>query len=101
MIHVVAQLEIKEGKRDEFLVEFHRIVPTVRDEVGCVEYGPTIDAETDIEKQHRDLNRVTIIEKWETLQALKAHLIAPHMLAYRERITDLVVEAKLSILRPA
>ena len=39
MIHVVAKIEVVPGKRDAFLDEFHRLVPEVLAEEGCVEYG--------------------------------------------------------------
>jgi len=101
MIHVIAQVEIEAGQREAFLVAFKEIVPEVLQEQGCIEYGPTVDLETDMERQHRDENRVTIIEKWETLDDLENHLTAPHMLAYRERIKDMVRHAQLNVLSPA
>lgn len=101
MLHVIAQIEIRPGKRDSFLKEFHRLVPQVLAEKGCIEYGPTVDAATDLDRQHVDENLVTIIERWESLEDLKAHLSAPHMDQYRERVKDLVVGARLQILRAA
>ncbi len=101
MIHVVAQVEVKDGKQKEFLTAFRSIIPAVRGEAGCLEYGPTIDADTDLERQHRDARVVTIIEKWESLDDLKAHLVAPHMLAYRDRVAGLVESSRLHILQPA
>jgi quinol monooxygenase YgiN len=102
MIHVIATIEVAPGKRDAFLAEFRRLVPLVRAEAGCLEYGPTVDAVTDIPAQvpPRD-HVVTIIEKWESLAALKAHLSAPHMADYRNRVKDLVVSVKLHVLQPA
>jgi quinol monooxygenase YgiN len=102
MIHVIATIEVAAGKRDAFLAEFHRIVPLVRAENGCFEYGPTIDVPTGIPVQVplRD-HVVTIIEKWESLDALRAHLQAPHMTDYRGRVKDLVVGARLQVLQPA
>ena len=44
---------------------------------------------------------VTILEKWESLNALKAHLAAPHMAEYREKVKDLVVGVKLQVVEPA
>jgi quinol monooxygenase YgiN len=101
MIFVIATIEVKPGKREAFLAEFNRNVPNVRAENGCVEYGPTVDAKTDIKAQipFRE-NVVTIVEKWESLQALHAHLVAPHMATYRERVKDYVVGATLQILDP-
>lgn len=99
MLSVIAEIEIVEGKRDEFLNEFRKVVPLVLAEDGCVEYGPTLDAETDIPAQipRRD-HVVTIVEKWESLDALKAHLVAPHMMEYRGRVKDLVAGSALRIL---
>lgn len=101
MIYVIATIEVKAGKREAFLAEFHKNMSNVRAEKGCIEYGPTVDATTDIKAQMplRE-NVVTIVEKWESLQALHAHLAAPHMAVYRERVKDLVVGVTLQILDP-
>lgn len=99
MLSVIAEIEVADGKRDEFLDEFRKVVPLVLAEDGCVEYGPTVDAVTDIAAQipRRD-NVVTIVEKWESVDALKAHLVAPHMTEYRGRVKDLVAGSVLRIL---
>ena len=38
-----------------------------------------------------------IIERWESLDALKAHLVADHMTAYREKVKNLVDGTVLEI----
>jgi len=101
MIVVIANIQIVPGKRDAFVAEFKKIVPAVLAEDGCIEYGPTVDAATDLEKQQTDDSIVTIVEKWESLAALKAHLVAPHMTDYRERVKDLVQGSQLRILQSA
>ena len=102
MIHVLATIQLQPGKRDAFLSEFHQVMPKVHQEPGCIEYGPAIDADSDIGAQTRlGEERVVIIEKWESLDALKAHLTAPHMLAYREKVKDFVVGTTINILEPA
>ncbi len=102
MLSVIAEIEVVDGKRDDFLAEFHKLVPLVLAEDGCVEYGPTVDAVTDIPAQipRRD-NIVTIVEKWESLAHLKAHLVAPHMTEYRVRVKEFVVGSVLRILDAA
>jgi quinol monooxygenase YgiN len=102
MIHVIAAIEVAAGRRDDFLAEFHKVVPLVRQEQGCLEYGPAVDLATDISLQTplRD-HVVTVLEKWESLDALKAHLDAPHMAEYRERVEGLVAGLTLHILEPA
>ena len=102
MIHVIAAIEVAAGKREAFLEEFRKLVPLVHAEEGCVEYGPTIDFETNLPAQG-DVRPhvVTVVEKWESIEALEAHLIAPHMVDYRGRVKEMVVETKLQILQPA
>ena len=102
MIYVIASIEVQPGKADAFLAEFHALVPKVHAEEGCIEYGPTRDVDSGIEIQGgvRE-NTVTIVEKWESLDALKAHLTAPHMGEYREKVKDLVVGVGLQVLEPA
>lgn len=101
MIYVVATVEIVAGKREQFLEEFRRLVPEVLAEQGCLFYGPTIDIASGIPRQVavRE-NVVTIVESWESLVDLHAHIVAPHMNKYRERVKDLVVGTQLQILSP-
>ncbi|MCH9656693.1 MAG: antibiotic biosynthesis monooxygenase [Planctomycetes bacterium] len=102
MIFVIADIELAEGKQAAFLEAFHKLVPLVLAEEGCIEYGPAIDEETDIPAQVMNGNQiVTVMEKWASVDALKAHLTAPHMTAYREQVADLVKGTKLKVLKPA
>ncbi|MEQ9406309.1 MAG: putative quinol monooxygenase [Fuerstiella sp.] len=101
MIIVIATIQCRPGTRDKFLAEFNQIVADVRAEAGCIEYGPTVDAATDLDKQDRDFNRVVIVEKWESLETLKAHLQAPHMEAYRPRVRAYVESSELRVLEAA
>ncbi len=102
MIHVIATVELVAGQRAAFLDEFRKVVPHVLEEPGCLEYGPTVDAETDIPAQlalREDV--VTIVEKWQSVEHLKQHLVAPHMQEYRPRVKALIARSTLVILTPA
>lgn len=101
MITVIATITCQPGCRADFLREFLTIVPEVLQEEGCIEYGPTIDASTELSNQHCDADRVTIVEKWTTLDALQAHLTAPHMESYRPKVKDFVLAAELRVLEAA
>ena len=102
MIHVIATIELAEGKRDAFLAEFRQLVPLVRAEAGCLAYGPAVDVETGLSAQPpMRPNAVTIVEQWDSLDALRAHLQAPHMAAYRPKVKDFVVKTTLQVLQPA
>jgi quinol monooxygenase YgiN len=102
MIHVIATIELAPGQREAFLAEFRKLVPLVRAEAGCLAYGPAVDVpDTGIAVQvpPRE-NVVTVVEQWEGLEALRAHLQAPHLVAYRSRVKDLVLGSRLQILQP-
>ena len=102
MIKVIATIEAEPGRRGAFLAEFEKIVPKVRAEQGCIEYAPWIDVETNIAAQPETRNDVVVIvEKWESLDDLENHLIAPHMLEYRKAVSGLVKNTSLQILAPA
>lgn len=102
MIHVLATIETAPGKREDFLEEFHKLMPLVHAEKGCLEYGPACDTFANIPSQPPlRVNTVTVIEKWESLEALHAHLAAPHMIAYRIKVKDLVAGVTIHVLSPA
>jgi quinol monooxygenase YgiN len=102
MVYVIATLEVAPGTRAAFLAEFAKVVPLVHAEAGCIEYGPTVDAETDIASQFRiGPDRVTIVEKWESVETLRAHDTSAHMQAYRARVKDYLRGREIRILKPA
>jgi quinol monooxygenase YgiN len=102
MICVIATIEVAAGRRDELLAAVRKIVPTVLSEPGCIEYGPMVDALTSVPGQAAVRpSVVTMIEKWESLAALEAHLKTPHMMAFFERTGDMRRGLGLRILQPA
>ena len=100
MITVIASISVVPDKVVEFVKIFNENVPNVLDEDGCIEYYPTVDIETGLELQQTDPSVVTIIECWESIEALKHHLTTPHMLRYREQTKDLVKKVSLKVLQP-
>jgi quinol monooxygenase YgiN len=101
MINVIASICVKTGRLSDFLEIFKSNVPSVREERGCIEYFPAVDIDADLPPQKLDENVVTIIEKWENLEALRDHLNAPHMLAYKEKVKNIVEDVSLKVLQEA
>lgn len=99
MINVIASIKVKEGRVAEFIDIFKKNVPNVLVEKGCLGYVPTVDQPSGLPPQELDGNMVTILEKWESLDALKDHLAAPHMLSYREQVKDIVENLTIKILK--
>ena len=101
MIHVIAVITAKPGKRDEVLKHFRANVPAVRAEKGCIEYGAAIDADPALSVQTKyGRDTFVVIEKWESLDALKAHAVAPHMQAYGAKTKELLASRVIHVLSP-
>jgi quinol monooxygenase YgiN len=99
MIHVVAHLTTKPGKRAEVLAAFHANMPAVHAEDGCIEYQPVVDADGFGAFQTKlGPDSFMVIEKWRDAAALKAHAVAPHMAAYGAKVKDLVSGRVIHVL---
>jgi quinol monooxygenase YgiN len=99
MICVVASISTKPGSRNELLKILEGLVPKVLAEKGCIEYAPMVDAASEFAPVRADV--VTMVEKWESVTALQAHLATPHMLEFQRQTTPLEIKMNLSILEPA
>ncbi len=101
MIQVIAIVTTVPGQTQNFLAEFNKVSPKVRQESGCIEYFVSQDAETDLSRQTKfGVDIVLIIEKWRSLDELKKHLATAHMAAYKAATKDFVESTVLRILEP-
>jgi len=99
MVHIIASIYIKEGKLSDVMKIYESFVPKVLAETGCIMYCPTADLETEIPTQLKEKNIVTVIEKWEDLEAFHAHLSAQHSCEFREDIKDIVEKVSIKVLK--
>ena len=100
MIHVVAIITAKPGQRATVLKHFAANRPTVLAEAGCIEYGAAIDIEDMGDQTPYGADTFVVIEKWESVDHLKAHAAAPHMKAYGAKVKDLVASRVIHVLSP-
>ena len=101
MIHVVAVITAKPGKREEILKHARANLAAVRAEKGCIEYGPVVDAENALPFQTKlGPDAFMVVEKWESMDALKAHAAAPHMAAYGAKTKEMIASRVIHILSP-
>ena len=102
MIHVIAVVTAKPGMREQILQAFRANVPAVRAEQGCIEYGAAVDADPALKFQALwGADTFLVIEKWESIDALKAHAAAPHMATYAAKTKELIASRAIHILSPA
>ena len=75
------------------------VVPTVRAEDGCRMYTLLKDAETDWDKPMRFGERTMwMLEKWDSIDALKAHLDTPHMKAFGPTVRPMRTASTFHVL---
>jgi quinol monooxygenase YgiN len=101
MIHVIATIQLKPDCREDYLKILGENVPKVKAEDGCLAYQPAIDVDSGLPAQgpiRPDV--VTLVEAWQSLDALLAHLKSTHMAAYREAVKDFVLDLKVQVLKP-
>ena len=101
LVHVVAIITTKPGKRDEVLKAFAANMHNVHAEDGCIEYGPAIDAVQvgDFQTQIGP-DTFMVIEKWESLEHLRAHASTPHMAEYAAKVKHLLIDRIIHVLSP-
>ena len=101
MIHVVAIITAKPGHRDAILEAFRANMPAVHAEDGCIEYGPATDVDGVGPFQTKfGPDTFLVIEKWESLDHLKAHGASAHMAAYAAKTRPLIESRVIHILSP-
>ena len=100
MIHVLAIITAKPGMRERVLEAFRANMPAVHAEEGCIEYAPAVDADGPPFQTKLGPDTFVVIEKWASLEALKAHAAAPHMAAYGAKTRDLLASRVIHVLAP-
>ena len=101
MITVIASVTVKKGKVQEFIKGFKENAIKVRREPGCAEYTPAMDVKTDLLPSVFDENVVTVIEKWESMEALQAHINTPHMKEQFKKDAEFVESMSARLLKEA
>jgi quinol monooxygenase YgiN len=99
MIRVVVMLAAKPGRRDELVAAFQANAPTVRAERGCIEYAAFVDA-TGLGPFQTKVgpDNCIILETWESPEALNAHVVTPHMIAYGQKTKDLIASRVIHVV---
>lgn len=101
-IHVVAIIKARPGRRAEILEAFQANVPAVHAEEGCIDYTATVDAADVGSWQARfGDDTFTVVEKWASLDSLKAHAASQHMREYATKTRDLIAERSVHVLTAA
>ena len=81
MVKVVAKFVIQKDKIDEFKDTIPKIIAETRKEAGCIAYQLFQDV--------KDANVLTLLEEWESLEALDRHMKTTHFVEEIPKLTAL------------
>ena len=102
MVHVLAFITAKPGMRADVLTAFKANVPAVLAEAGCIEYGATIDVDDAGPIQTAvGADTFVVVEKWQSLDHLKAHAASAHMAAYGAKVKDMLAARTVHVMESA
>ncbi|AME25988.1 MULTISPECIES: putative quinol monooxygenase [Burkholderiaceae] len=102
MIHVIATITANPGQRADILALFSKNQPAVLAEEGCISYEAVIDVPGAgaIQTPLGD-DTFLVIERWESIDALKAHAASAHMAEYGRNTGSFVAKRAINVLQVA
>ena len=102
MIHVLAIITAHPGQREHILDAYRGNVAAVRAEAGCIAYEAVVDAAGGSSAFAKfGADTFVVVERWETMDALRAHAVAPHMKAYASKVKDWTASRAIHVLEAA
>ena len=100
MLTIIAEIRTRPGQhhRQAVLDQFTKIIPTVLKEDGCHGYTPMVDHAANVSFQTTAPDSIVMVEVWESVAHLEAHLQTPHMKAWSEAVKADVLDTTIRIL---
>ena len=100
-VFVLCRFDLKpDADRKAYVGRTLDIVPTVRDEKGCRAYTLLEDAKTDWDAPQRFGERTLwMLERWDSIDALRAHLQTPHMREFGPTVRDMREKGTFHVLQ--
>ena len=80
MIVITGEIIVEEGTVDRVRAALVEMQNETRKEKGCLAYSFAIDV--------GDANRLVLSERWESMEALQAHFVSPHMAAFGAAVAE-------------
>ena len=90
MIYIIATVTIKPGSLDEVLALATPCIEGTRREAGCISY--------DLSQSLTDENTLVFVERWKDMDAIKAHFVEPHLIAWRDAGEPFITCKKIEII---
>jgi quinol monooxygenase YgiN len=92
VIYVIAEVLVKPGTIDKAIAAARLSVAETVKEAGCISY--------DMHQSVTDPQRLVLVERWESREALTRHFETPHFKAWRAAGPEFVAERKAEVITP-
>jgi quinol monooxygenase YgiN len=80
MLMVLGEIEVDASAIEGAKEAFRAMEEETRKELGCISYAFSVDV--------CDPEKLRVTEKWESMEALVAHMATPHMAAFRNAVVS-------------
>ena len=84
MIIVTAIMNVKNGKKEAFILEAKDLISSTRKEDGCIDYNLLANTE--------DENALVMLEQWKDFDSLKKHMKTDQFLQFEVSIEPLLAK---------
>ena len=91
MIYVIAEMRFRPGTPESAFDQARKLIAETNKEEGCMAY--------DMHRSITDPDRIVVVERWKSREALSQHFETPHMKAWRAN-SDFVIERKIDVITP-
>ena len=81
MIVVQVEVIVEPGSASKVVDAVKKMETATRKEAGCLKYAFAVDIS--------DPGMVRVIERWESMDAIKAHMASPHMAQFQKDVMAL------------
>ena len=101
MIYVIVTSDIVPGSMEAFLDACRELRPQALAEAGCLGYEYTAEVQSTLGAQEpADANRVTLIETWESVEALSGHATQAHTQAFGKKVSQIRQKMTIRVTEP-
>jgi quinol monooxygenase YgiN len=84
MVVLIAEVNVTNGKCEEFEKEFHKLALKVRKDPGAIAYG--------LHRHATDPNQYLVYEKYKDNEAVKYHAATPHFQEFVKKTSTIIAK---------
>lgn len=89
MVRIVANLQLKEGSKEDFIQLANELIMKSQEEEGCIDYH--------LFQSQSNENTVTFIEAWKDMNAIESHNASIHFTTIFPKLEDYLENTEVTL----